>query len=82
MNYLSVRCPPIYATAAEAFGRNASLRAGTVCPSRLSGVRSIVEVIFSSTNRTTDVTEKFFVRVDVTEEFLFLVTKLSPFYDR
>jgi hypothetical protein len=31
------------------------------------------------TNRTADVTEKFFVRVDVTEEFPFLVTKLSPY---
>ena len=30
------------------------------------------------TNRETDVTEKFFVRVDVTEEFPFLHTKLSP----
>jgi hypothetical protein len=29
-----------------------------------------------------DVTEKFFVRVDVTEEFPFLVTKLLPYYDR
>ena len=26
--------------------------------------------------------EKFFVRVDVTEEFPFLVTRLSPYYDR
>jgi hypothetical protein len=32
--------------------------------------------------RSTDVTEKFLVRVDVTEEFPFLVTKLSPYYDR
>ena len=30
----------------------------------------------------TDVIEKFFVRVDVTEEFPFLVTKMSPYYDR
>jgi hypothetical protein len=30
----------------------------------------------------TDVVEKYFVRVDVTEEFPFLVTKLSPYYDR
>lgn len=29
-----------------------------------------------------DVTEKFFTRVDVTAEFPFLVTKLSPHYDR
>jgi hypothetical protein len=48
----------------------------------LSGTRKIVDVIFSYTNRTTDVVEKFFVRVDVTEEFPFLVTKLSPYYDR
>jgi hypothetical protein len=50
--------------------------------SPLSGTRKIVEVIFSYTNRGTDVIEKFFVRADVTEEFPFLVTKLSPYYDR
>jgi PatG C-terminal len=47
----------------------------------LSGARRIVEVIFSYTHRQTDVTEKYFVRVDVTEEFPFLVTKLSPYYE-
>jgi len=82
LNYLVVRYPAIYASAAEAFGRNFSLTAVDVRPSTLSGVRKIVEVIFSYTNRQTDVTEKFFVRVDVTEEFPFLVTKLSPYYDR
>jgi hypothetical protein len=82
LNYLAVRYPPIYASAADAFGRNASLTAVTVRPSSLSGTRNIVEVIFSYTNRNTDVTEKFFVRVDVTEEFPFIVTKLSPYYDR
>jgi hypothetical protein len=34
------------------------------------------------TNRNTDVDEKSFARVDVTEEFPYLVTKLSPYYDR
>ena len=29
-----------------------------------------------------DVDEKHFVRVDVSEEFPFLVTKMSPYYDR
>jgi PatG C-terminal len=80
--YLAVRYPYIYTGAAEAHGRNASLSGVTVHPSSLSGTRNIVDVIFSYTNRTTDVTEKFFVRVDVTEEFPFLVTKLSPYYDR
>ena len=82
VNYLAVRYPAIYALAAEAFGRNSSLSGVEVRPSRLSGVRQVVDVIFSFTGRETDVTEKYFVRVDVTEEFPFLVTKLSPYYDR
>jgi len=81
LNYLTVRYPAIYASAAEAFGRNASLTAVEVRLSPLSSTRKIMEVIFSYTNRTTDVVEKFFVRVDVTEEFPFLVTKLSPYYE-
>ena len=82
VNYLAVRYPAIYARAAESFAANSSLTALEVRPSPLSGTRKIVEVIFSYTNRETDVTEKFFVRVDVTEEFPFLHTKLSPYYDR
>lgn len=82
LNYLLVRYPTIYTTAVEAFNRNASLTGVTVRSSPLSGVRNIVEVIFCYTNRRTDVPEKFFVRVDVTEEFPFLITKLSPYFDR
>jgi cyclic patellamide precursor peptide PatG len=82
LNYLVVRYPAIYAMASEAFGRNSSLTAVEVRLSSLSSTRKIVEVIFSFTNRNTDVTEKFFVRVDVTEEFPFLVTRMSPYYDR
>jgi PatG Domain len=81
-NYCAVRYPAIYAKAAEEFAQNSSSTAFEVRPSPLSGTRKIVEVIFSYTNRQTDVTEKFFVRVDVTEEFPFLVTKMSPYYDR
>ena len=82
VNYLAVRYPAIYANAAEAFARNASLTAVDVVSSPLSGTRKVVDVIFSYTNRTTDVVEKFFTRVDVTEEFPFLVTKMAPYYDR
>jgi hypothetical protein len=82
LNYLTVRYPAVYAITAERHTQNASFTAVEVRPSRLSGVRSIVDVIFSYTHRQTDVTEKFFVRVDVTEEFPFLVTRLSPYYDR
>jgi hypothetical protein len=82
LNYLAVRYPAIYANAAEAFGRNSSLTAVETRTSPLSGTRKIVEVIFAYTDRGTDVTEKVFVRVDVTEEFPFLITKMSPYYDR
>jgi hypothetical protein len=82
LNYLAVRYPAIYASASDAFARNASLSAVDVHASPLSGTRNVVEVIFTYTNRNTDVNEKLFVRVDVTEEFPFLVTKLSPYYDR
>ena len=82
LNYLTMRYPAIYAKAAEQFGCDCSLNGVEVRPSALSSTRKIVKVIFSYTNRNTDFTEKFFVRVDVTEEFPFLVTKLSPYYDR
>lgn len=82
LNYLAVRCPAIYTRATEAHGAESALTAVEARRSHLSGARAIVEVIFSYTHRRTDVTEKYFVRVDVTEEFPFLVTKLSPYYDR
>jgi hypothetical protein len=82
LNYLAVRYPAIYAKVAEEFARDFSLTAVEVRSSRLSSTRNIVQVIFSCTNRNTDFTDKWFVRVDVTEEFPFLVTKLSPYYDR
>lgn len=82
VNYLAMRYPAIYVQTATAHEGNASLTAVDVRPSRLRGVRTILDVILSYTHRQTDVTEKYFVRVDVTEQFPFLVTKLSPFYDR
>jgi hypothetical protein len=82
LNYLAVRYPAIYAKAAEEFARDFTLTGVDVRPSPLSGTRRIVDVIFCYTNRNTDFTEKFCVRVDVTEEFPFLVTKLSPCFDR
>ena len=82
VNYLALRYPAIYARVAESFAANSSLTSLEVRPSPLSGTRKIVEVIFSYTNRETDVTGKFFVRVDVTEEFPFLHTKLSSYFDR
>jgi hypothetical protein len=82
LNYLAVRYQAIYAKAAEEFAQNCSLTAVDIHRSLLSGTRKILDVIFSYTNRNTDVVDKQFVRVDVTDEFPFLVTKLSPYYDR
>ncbi len=80
MNYLAVRYPAIYANVVDAYSKNNSLTSVSVRTSRLTGNRNIVDVIFAYTHRQTDVREKFFVRVDVTEEFPFLVSKISPYY--
>jgi hypothetical protein len=82
LNYMAMRYPAIYGRTAEGFARDFSLSAVEVRRSPLSATRSLVDVIFSYTNRNTDFTEKSFARCDVTEEFPFLVTKISPYYDR
>jgi len=82
LNYLSVRCPGIYHKAAEKYAANASLTTVEVRPSPLTGTRKIVDVVFAFTDRSTDVTDKHFVRVDVTEEFPFLAAKLAPYFER
>jgi hypothetical protein len=82
LNYMAMRYPAIYAKAAEQFALDFSLTGVEARQSPLSGVRKMVDVVFAYTNRNTDFTEKSYVRVDVTEEFPFLVTKMSPYYDR
>jgi hypothetical protein len=81
LNYLATRYPAIYATTAEAHRRGSALSAIETRPSRLNGIRRILDVVFTFTHRQTDVTDKSFVRVDVTEEFPFLVSKMAPYYD-
>lgn len=82
LNYLAVRYSAFYGQVAEMYGRNFALTAVDVYPSRLSNIRKIVNVVTSFTNRVTDIIEKYYIRVDVTEEFPFLMTKMSPYYDR
>ena len=81
LHYLAVRYTAIYFKVAEEFAQNCSLSSVDVHESALSGTRKLLDVIFSYTNRNTDVVNKFFVIVDVLDEFPFLVKKLSPFYD-
>jgi len=82
LNYIAMRYPAVYAGVADAHARDAALSAVYVLPSALSGTRRVVDVIFAFTNRNTDVVEKYLIRVDVTEQFPFLLTKWSPYFDR
>jgi hypothetical protein len=82
LNYLAVRYPPIYVVTAAAYADNASLDGVEVRPSHIGQGREIVEVIFSYRNRRTDVPNRYSVRVDVSDRFPFIVSKLAPFYER
>ena len=77
-----VRYPRIYAAVNEANVATSRLPASRSKSSSLSTMRTIVEVILSFTHRETDVVEKQFARVDVSEEYPFLVTKLGPYFER
>jgi len=82
MNYLALRYRAIYANTAEMFVRDNWLAGIVVKPSRISSAtRSIVEVIFEFTNRNTDYRQKSYVRVDITDKWPFLVSKLAPYHD-
>lgn len=78
LNYLIVRYPAIYAMTADRLAMNDRLSAVEARRSLLSRSRRLVDVIFSYTGRSSDITEKFRVRVDVTDEFPFLVSKIEP----
>lgn len=82
LNYLAVRYQPIYARTAQQHQDQSSLLAVEVRPSRLSGAEKIVDVVLSFRGRSTYLTEQFFVRVNVTGEFPFVLTGLQPFFER
>jgi hypothetical protein len=82
LNYLAVRYDEIYHRTQLLQDENYSFTAVEVRHSRLSGIRKIVDVIFSYENRTNRFTQKWFVRVDVTEEFPFLVSPIQQYFER
>ncbi|MGX1274807.1 cyanobactin maturation protease PatG family protein [Streptomyces phaeoluteigriseus] len=82
INYAAVRNEKIYQQTIREYARGFRLSAVDVYPSRLSGSRKILDIVFSYTSRKTDVTEKSFLRIDVTEMFPFTRTNWSPYYDR
>jgi hypothetical protein len=65
------------------FSGASSIHDGNVPSKHLMSIPSLA--VFAATGSRlgtgTDMTEKFFCRVDVSDEFPFLVTKLSPYYD-
>lgn len=78
LNYLATRYPAIYNLGAERHAADFSLTSIESAPSRLSGVRRLVNVSFVFTHRPTQVMERYSVRVDVTEEFPFLSSAITP----
>ncbi len=79
LNYLALRDPGIYALAADGFARDLALTGIETRPWRLSVARRIVEVILTFTHRKNDFVERYFARVDVNDEFPFLMTKMAPY---
>ena len=77
-----MRYPAIYAHATEQFAKSLALTALEVLPSRVSGVRTLLNVVFTYTHRATGVVEKTAAKVDVTEAFPFLAGTLQPYHDR
>lgn len=81
LNYLAVRYDEIYHRTQLMQDENYSFTAVEVRMSPLSATRKIVDVIFSYENRANRATQKWFVRVDVTEEFPFLVSPLQQYIE-
>ena len=82
LNYLAVRYDEIYHRTQLAQDENYSFTGIEIHHSRLSGTRKIVNVIFSYENRGNRAVQKWFVRVDVTEEFPFLVSPMQEYFER
>lgn len=81
LNYLAMRCPSIYTSAAELAGRDFSLAGVEARTPSLGSIHKVVDVVFSYSNRKTDFQEKYSVRVQM-GKYPSLVTKLAPYFDR
>ena len=77
LNYLAVRYKPLYQLYAQKIARGEFLLTSVgVIPSRLWRDRRIVDPVFTFQRTTGTLEEKYFVRVDVTYLFPFLVNSL------
>lgn len=82
LNYLAVRYDEIYNRTQLMQDDDYSFTGVEVRQSRLSGSRKVVDVIFNYENRNNRAIQKWFVRVDVTEEFPFLVSPMQQYFER
>jgi hypothetical protein len=82
LNYLAVRYDEIYHRTQLLQDENYSFTGVDIRRSRLSGTRKIVDIIFSYENRANRTIQRWFVRVDVTEEFPFLVSPMQEYFER
>ena len=82
LNYIAVRYDEIYHRTQLLQDENYSFTGVEVRPSRLSGTRKVADVIFSYENRANRSTQKWFTRVDVTEEYPFLVSPMQEYFER
>ena len=82
LNYLAVRYDELYNRTQLMQDEDYSFTGVEVRLSRLTGSRKVVDAIFTYENRNNRAFQKWFVRVDVTEEFPFLVSPLQPYFER
>jgi hypothetical protein len=78
-NFAIMRYQGLYAVAAQQFQNNYALQNIEARRSPRSGARSLMLVIFEFTERQTNVEDRYFMEVDVTEENPFLVSSMQPF---
>ena len=82
VNYLAVRYGMVYGQVSTAHAEGRALAGVDVTISPVSSRnRKVVDVIYTFRHRVSGVVDSWFVRVDVTEEFPFVVTPWSPFYE-
>jgi hypothetical protein len=80
LNYLALRYPPIYHAVAQA-SAGGKVLAGINARHSHSQARRVVSVGLTFRHRRTEITERYYCLVDVTEVFPFLVSPLMPTYE-
>ena len=82
MNYAALRYGAIYAEVYNRHANNYSLTEIETRRSTINSGRRIMEIIYSFTHRETGFVDKRFCRIDTSDEFPFLVTNLSNYFDQ